>query len=336
MIENLTAIVAGIALLVWSADRFVMGAAATAQYLKVSPLVIGLVIMGFGTSAPELMVSSLAAWQGSPGIGIGNAIGSNIANIALVLGVTAMILPIAVRSEILRREFPILLVVTGACGLMLLDYSLDRLDGAILLFSLVILMVWLIQNSKEERRNEQFSTEVVSDISDEIPGQFSLKSALLWTFTGLVVLLLSSRLIVWAAVEIAHLFEISELIIGLTIIAIGTSLPELASSITAARKHEHDMAVGNIIGSNLFNILGVLALPGLIAPGAIERAVLSRDFIVMAALTLLLFLMATLLKGREVSIGSHPVAEKTIGRIEGGILLTCFFGYLVLLYQQIS
>ncbi len=324
MIENLIAIVSGIALLIWSADRFVIGAAATAQYLKVSPLVIGLVIMGFGTSAPELMVSSLAAWEGSPGIGIGNAIGSNIANIALVLGATALILPIGVRSEILRREFPILLVVTGACGLMLIDYSLDRWDGAILLLSLFLLMTWLIQNSKEEPTSDPFSSEVTSEIHDEIPADFSLRGALLWTLVGLVVLLFSSRLIVWAAVEIAHTFEISELIIGLTIIAIGTSLPELAASITAARKQEHDMAVGNIIGSNLFNILGVLALPGLIAPGAIDASVLSRDFLIMALLTVALYLMSILFRSEK----------KSIGRIEGAALLTCFFGYLGLLYQQ--
>ncbi len=324
MLENLIAIISGIALLIWSADRFVIGAAATAQYLKVSPLVIGLVIMGFGTSAPELMVSSLAALEGSPGIGIGNAIGSNIANIALVLGATALILPIGVRSEILRREFPILLVVTGGSGLMLLDYSLDRWDGAILLLSLVLLMSWLIQSSKERATDDPFSSEVVSEIHDEIPAHFSLRGALLWTLVGLVVLLFSSRLIVWAAVEIAHAFEISELIIGLTIIAIGTSLPELAASITAARKQEHDMAVGNIIGSNLFNILGVLALPGLIMPGAIDPSVLSRDFLIMALLTVALYLMSTLFKSEK----------KSIGRIEGAILLTCFFGYLGLLYQQ--
>ncbi len=329
MIENLIAITAGIAILVWSADRFVMGAAATAQHFNISPLVIGLVIMGFGTSAPEMMVSSLAAIEGSPGIGIGNALGSNIANIALVLGVTAMILPIAVRSEILRREFPILIFVTGGCGLMLLDYSLDRLDGAILLFSLVLLMVWLIQNGQESAARDSLSPEV----NEEIP-QLPIKRALFWTFAGLIALLLSSRLIVWAAVEIAHAFEVSELIIGLTIIAIGTSLPELAASITAARKREHDMAIGNIIGSNLFNILGVLALPGLIAPGMIEPEVLSRDFVVMATLTLMLFVMVRLFRNDNKPIGTEQVASKMIGRIEGALLLTCFFGYLGLLYYQ--
>ncbi|MBT7307030.1 MAG: calcium/sodium antiporter, partial [Gammaproteobacteria bacterium] len=271
MIENLIAIIAGIILLVWSADRFVHGAAATAQHMKVSPLIIGLVIMGFGTSAPEMMVSSLAALEGSPGIGIGNAIGSNIANIALVLGATALILPITIRSELLRREFPILLVVTAASGLMLIDYSLDRLDGIILLSSLFLLMGWLIQNGAEGSPAENTpNAPLEAAVSDEIPQQLALKSALLWTFTGLVVLLLSSRLIVWAAVEIAYAFEVSELVIGLTIIAIGTSLPELAASITAAKKGEHDMAIGNIIGSNLFNILAVLSLPGLIDPGPIE------------------------------------------------------------------
>ena len=320
MIENLIAIIAGIALLVWSADRFVMGAAATAEHLNVSPLVIGLVIMGFGTSAPEMMVSSLAAFEGSPGIGIGNAIGSNIANIALVLGATALIMPITVRSNILKREFPLLLVVTAGCGLMLLDYSLDRLDGIILFAGLFLLMAWLIHANREQSGDDSFPPEV----EDEIPHDMSMQTALIWTFAGLVVLLLSSRLIVWAAVEIAHTYEVSELIIGLTIIAIGTSLPELAASITAAFKQEHDMAIGNIIGSNLFNILGVLALPGLILPSVIDSEVLTRDFMIMAGLTLLLYLMSTLFKSEK----------RAIGRIEGVILLSCFFGYLGLLYQQ--
>jgi cation:H+ antiporter len=293
--------------------------------MKVSPLIIGLVIMGFGTSAPEMMVSSLAALEGSPGIGIGNAIGSNIANIALVLGATALILPITIRSELLRREFPILLVVTAASGLMLIDYSLDRLDGIILLSSLFLLMGWLIQNGAEGSPAENTpNAPLEAAVSDEIPQQLALKSALLWTFTGLVVLLLSSRLIVWAAVEIAYAFEVSELVIGLTIIAIGTSLPELAASITAAKKGEHDMAIGNIIGSNLFNILAVLSLPGLIDPGPIEAAVLSRDYLVMAGLTVLLFLMSILIKSEK----------RSIGRIEGVILLGCFLGYLGVLYQQ--
>ena len=320
MIENLIAISAGIALLVWSADRFVIGAAATAEHLNISPLVIGLVIMGFGTSAPEMMVSSLAAFEDSPGIGIGNAIGSNIANIALVLGTTALIMPIAVRSAVLKREFPLLLVVTAGCGLMLLDYSLDRLDGIILFAGLFLLMAWLIHANRETQGDDAFPAEV----EDEIPHDMTMQTALIWTLTGLVVLLLSSRLIVWAAVEIAHAFEISELVIGLTIIAIGTSLPELAASITAARKNEHDMAIGNIIGSNLFNILGVLALPGLILPSVIEPSVLTRDYLIMAGLTVMLYLMATLFKSEK----------KMIGRIEGAILLSCFVGYMGLLYQQ--
>lgn len=320
MIENLIAIFAGIALLVWSADRFVLGAAATAEHLNVSPLVIGLVIMGFGTSAPEMMVSSLAAFEGSPGIGIGNAIGSNIANIALVLGATALIMPIGVRSEILKREFPLLLLVTAGCGLMLLDYSLDRLDGVILLAGLFLLMAWLIHTNREKSEDDSFPPEV----EDKIDHDLTLKGALLWTLIGLVVLLLSSRLTVWAAVEIAQAFGISELIIGLTIIAIGTSLPELAASITAARKQEHDMAIGSIIGSNLFNILGVLALPGLILPSIIDTVVLTRDYLIMAGLTIMLYLMSTLFKSKK----------KAIGRIEGAILLACFVGYMGLLYQQ--
>ncbi len=320
MILYLVTIIAGIALLVWSADRFVDGGAASARHLQVSPLVIGLVIMGFGTSAPELMVSSLAALEGSPGIGIGNAIGSNIANIALVLGTTALILPIAVRSNILRREFPLLLVVTAACGVILYDHTLSRLEGGVLLLSLLLMMAWLIHSNKESAPVDSLLPEVDQAIDHEM----SLRLALLWTLIGLLLLLLSSRLIVWAAVGIAQQLQISELVIGLTIIAIGTSLPELAASISAALKQEHDMAIGNIIGSNLFNTLGVLALPGLIAPGTIDAMVFNRDYLLMAVLTILLFLMATRLTG----------ASRSISRLEGGLLLSIFGTYLWLLYRQ--
>ena len=327
LIIPITAIVIAIAILVWSADRFVYGAAGTAKHLKVSPLIIGLVIMGFGTSAPEMMVSSLAALEGSPSIGIGNAIGSNIANIALVLGFTALIMPITVRSEILRREFPLLLAITAATGIILMDYSLDRVDGAILLTSLIVLLFWLIQSGKSNNNSESqdsLSTEVSAELIEEIPQNLPIGWAIFWTITGFAFLLISSKVIVSSAVEIAEIFKVSELIIGLTIIAIGTSLPELAASITAARKNEHDMAIGNIIGSNLFNILGVLALPGLIAPSIIEESVLNRDFTVMLSLTVLLYLMATIFKSDS----------KSIGRIEGAILLTCFVSYLWLLFTN--
>ncbi len=320
MFEYLIAIAGGIALLVWSADRFVIGAAITARYLNVSPLVIGLVIMGFGTSAPEMMVSSLAAFEGSPGIGIGNAIGSNIANIALVLGTTALIMPIAIRSEVLRREFPVLLVVTAASGLMLLDRSLDRLDGILLFTSLLVLMTWLIRTNREHQDEDTFPPEV----EDEIPQDLSLNKAILWTLIGLILLLISSRLIVWAAVEIAHAYHVSELIIGLTIIAIGTSLPELAASITAAFKQEHDMAIGNIIGSNLFNTLAVLALPGIILPSTIAPEVLTRDYLIMALLTVALYAMSMLFKSER----------RSIGRIEGVLLLGSFLYYLWILYRE--
>jgi cation:H+ antiporter len=312
------AVLGGFVLLVWSAERFVHGAAAFAGNLGVSPLVIGMTIMGFGTSAPEMLVAGMAAGNGNPGLGVGNALGSNIANIALVLGATALIMPLSVDSRILRREYPVLFAVTLLAGALMLDGGLDMLDGSILLAGTVLLVLWMIWVSKQAPSVDDRSVDTLAtEYESELPTGLSTGLALLWVVLGLAILVASSKLLVWGAVVIARDLGVSDLVIGLTIIAVGTSLPELAASVMSAIKGEDDMAVGNIIGSNMFNLLAVLALPGLIAPSQLEPAVLQRDFPVVVALTILLFLMAYGFKG-----------PGRINRVEGGVLLACFAGYM--------
>lgn len=313
MILSWLAIFGGFALLVWSAERFVLGTSALARNMGVPPLVIGMTIMGFGTSAPEMLVAIMAATSGNPGIAIGNAIGSNIANIGLVIGATAMITPMAVSSRILRREYPILLLITLVTGILLMDNRLGRLDGIILLTGSLLLIAWLIRVAKRPHHRDPLETE----LTIEIPAGMSMARAIIWTLAGLLVLMASSRLLVWGAVQIAHSLGVSDLIIGLTIIAVGTSLPELAASVMSALKKEHDMAIGNIIGSNMFNLLSVLAMPGLIKPSNLEPAVLERDFPVMLAFTIALFIMAYGFKG-----------PGQVSRIEGGVLLAGFAAYM--------
>jgi cation:H+ antiporter len=319
MLTAIAAIIIGFILLVWSADRFVAGAAATAADLGASSLIIGLTIVGFGTSAPEILISSLSAWQGNPGLAVGNAIGSNIANMALILGAAAVIAPMVVDSGILRREMPMLVGVMLLTLLLLWDLSLSRLDGTILLLALVGVMYWLIRQSMRDG-----SDFLGGEYDEEIPHDMPMKTALMWTAVGLTVLVASSQLLVWGAVEIATWLGMSDLVIGLSIVAIGTSLPELATSVAAAMKREHGIALGNVIGSNIFNSLAVLGLPGLIAPHAIAPEVLSRDMSVQFAVTLLAIAMAARWFGRP----------GRINRTEGGILLVCFVAYQVMLFYH--
>ncbi len=310
-------VIAGLALLVWSSDRFVAGASAIAWNLGVSPLVIGLTIVGFGTSAPEMLVSAIAAWQGNPNVGVGNAIGSNIANIALILGVTALVRRIDVHSRLLRLEMPILLAVTLGAYFLLLDRVLGRLDGALLLGTLLAIMAWLVHDALTGRRHDIMAGE----FAGELPRHMPLGRAVLWFVVGLVVLLVSARMVVWGAVHIAQALGVSDLVIGLTIVAIGTSLPELSASITAALRGESDLAVGNVVGSNLFNLLAVMAMPGLITHTPVPAAVLWRDYPLMAALTLLLWLIAF----------SFVSRRPHINRAEGLLLVAGFAGYQYLL-----
>ncbi len=317
MLLPIAAIIVGLLLLIWSADRFVDGAAATARHFGMPQLLIGIVIIGFGTSAPEMIVSALSALNGNPGIALGNAYGSNITNIGLILGLTALVLPLAVNSQVLKQELPILIFVTALSAFLIMDGDVLRLDAWILLGIFFIYMGWTIFTGLRNRDDS-----LVHDVKEELQEQeyMSLAKALMWVVIGLALLMGSSQLLVWGAVEIARYFGVSDLVVGLTIVAVGTSLPELASSIAAARKNEVDLAVGNIIGSNLFNTLAVVGLAGAIAPMQIEQEVFTRDMPVMSVLTVLLLVFGFGKKGQ-------------INRIKGLILLLAYIGYNFYLFK---
>lgn len=317
MLLSSLAVIGGFILLVWGAERFVHGASATARNLGVSPLIIGLTIVGFGTSAPEMLVSGVAAWQGNPGLGVGNALGSNITNIGLILGVTAVISPFVVNSDLLRREYPLMFAIMVLALMLLVDGDLSRMDGVILIAGLGLMIFWLIRMSLRKGGPDP----LVAGYEHEIPTGMTLSTALVWTALGLVVLLVSSRLLVWGAVNIAEALGVSDLVIGLTVVAIGTSLPELAASVTSVLKKEPDIAIGNVIGSNMFNLLAVLALPGLIHPYVLEAGILDRDFPVMFGFTIALFAMA---------YGFRD--EGRITRWEGAALIIAYVAYLGILY----
>lgn len=306
------AIFVGLALLVWSADRFVEGSAVTAGHFGMPPLLIGMVVVGFGTSAPEMVVSALAALQDKPGLALGNAYGSNITNIALILGITALIAPITVHSQVMRRELPILTLITLAAAWLLFDGELSQLDawGLLTLFALVL--GWSIWSGMK-KPNDPLAAEMDAELAVHA---MPIRKAVFWLVVGLILLIISSRILVWGAVDIAIRFGVSDLIIGLTIVAIGTSLPELASSVIAARKGEHDLALGNILGSNLFNTLAVVGIAGMISPMAVADEVLVRDLPVMAGLTIALFALGYGFRG-----------PGRINRYEGAALLTVFAGY---------
>jgi cation:H+ antiporter len=228
----LLAILLGLIALVWSADRFVAGAASLARHFGMAPLLIGMLIVGFGTSAPEMLVSALASFEGASGIALGNAFGSNIANIGLIMGLTALLSPIAVHSNVLRRELPILLGVTVLVAVLLSNLMLSRLDALILLAVFAGLVFWSIRESRREK-SDALAEEIEAEAANALP----LRPAILWTIVGLALLIASSRLLVWGAVETATALGVSDLVIGLTIVAVGTSLPELASSIIAVRRN---------------------------------------------------------------------------------------------------
>jgi cation:H+ antiporter len=312
MLIAIAAILIGLGLLIWSADRFVDGASSTAGHLGMSPMLIGLTIVAFGTSAPEMLVSTMAALDNAPGLAIGNAIGSNIANIALVLGATALVSPLPIRGNLVRVELPILTIATIGAGIILLDYYLDIIDSVILLFGLVVCL-YLFKRYQQEHPEDQV----------EPLANMSLKIGIMWLVIGLIVLALGSRILVGGAIYIATNLGVSEMIIGLTIIAIGTSLPELAASVMSARKGQHGIALGNIIGSNIFNLLGVMAIPALISPVVIEADSLWRDYGLMLALTLFIF-----------AIGFKARDGGTISRFAGSLLLLVYVMYMLLLYTN--
>jgi len=317
MLWPVAAILLGILLLVWSADRFVDGASSVARNLRVPPIVIGLTIVSIGTSLPEMIVAAMAALDGNRDLGIGNALGSNIANIGLVLGVTALIMPLAVQSITLRREMPVLFLITAFAFVLMSDGELDVADGIMLIVGLVLMLIWIARIGLKDRHDP-----LVEEFTASVPDQMSMGQSVLWFMIGLLVLIASSRMVVWGAVEVAHALGVSDLIIGLTIVAIGTSLPELVASITSALKGEADLAIGNVIGSNMFNLLAVLAMPALIYPGAFASQALLRDFPIMLAFTIALFVV------------SFGLKQGRINRFEGVLLLGGFIAYLYLLFLQ--
>lgn len=331
MILSILAVVIGLVVLVWSADRFVDGAVGVAQFLGMSTFLIGMLVVGFGTSAPEMVVSILSALNDTPQLALGNAYGSNIANIALILGATAVIAPVVVKKQAMSRDIPILMFMTAMTIFLLKDGNVSFVDGIVLLVAFVVLTLFNIWLELKDKRKREKAENDENAISAESSAKVSIVKSLLWLLAGLALLIVSSRLLVWGAVNIAQALGVSDLLIGLTIVAIGTSLPELASSIAAARRGENDLAVGNVIGSNLFNTLVVVGIAAVIAPiNAMEPAVLSRDLPIMSALTLLLFLMCFPLLKCKKAAGQKEM-RFGFGRIAGAFFLMLYVGYLVLL-----
>ncbi len=322
MLTFAAAILAGLVLLIWSADLFVDGASSIARNMGISPLIVGIVIIGLGTSAPEMLVSGAAALQGDPGLGIGNALGSNITNITLVLGFTAILYVLPVHSSLLKKELPLVLATAVLAWVLLADGFFSRIDGLILIAALIIVFSWMIISAKKEATNHD---PLIEETLEELPEKLENNKAIVWTIFGLVLLLVSSKILVWGASNIASEMGISNLVIGLTIVAIGTSLPELAATISSARKGETDLAVGNIVGSNLFNTLAVLAIPGLIQPLDVPAGVLDRDMPIMIGLTIILLIF---------SFGCFKNSKYKITRSKGIILLLAFVAYEGLIFYQ--
>lgn len=312
MLGNVFLIIAGLALLILGADRFVHGAAATARNLGVPPLLIGLTIVAFATSAPEIMVSVNAAMRGDPDLAIGNAIGSNIANIGLVLGAIAVIKPIQLTSATLSREMPALLAVSLLTVSLFLDSHLSRIDGFVLLTGLVIVMVWLARLGMHSSASDPMQ----ADYEAEIPRHVKMHLAVFWLIVGLAMLLGGAELLVDGAIGVARLMNVSEVVIGITVVAFGTSVPELTVSLVSALRGEYGLAIGNIVGSNIFNLLAVIGVAAAIHPAALAPSVLSLHIFVMVAFTLVLFAMTYDYDGKSV-----------MNRVEGFALLTAFISY---------
>lgn len=319
MITQILILIAGFTLLVWGADRFILGASATAKHTGMPPLLVGLTFVALGTSFPELMVSLVAALKGTPELAVGNALGSNIVNIGLVLGLTAIICPVMVNSKFIKREFPIVFIILLIVGLMLWDYKLDRFEGVILFAGLAGYVAWLVYQALASNGDEVLTQEYSKQLDEQL---ISLPKALFWFILGGILLYFSAQMVVNSGVFIARAMGVSDVVIGLTIVALGTSLPELMATLVAALKREFDIAVGNVIGSNIFNLLGVLGLPALISPAYFKPEIFTRDYAIMLLLTVLLFVFA-------YGFNKKP---GQINRWEGALLLFVYFGYLGILY----
>ncbi|MDE1477142.1 calcium/sodium antiporter [Xenorhabdus bovienii] len=317
MFLTIALLITGLILLVYGSDRLVYGAAVFARSLKIPPYIVGLTIMGIGTSLPELMVSITAAQDGLPNMAIGNAIGSNITNLLLITGAASLIRPITVKSDILRRELPLMLLITAFVGYILAGSYLSRLDGIVLLLTALFFIALMIKMTTVSQDDGLDS--YMQERDAELPVEGNKGIALLWVVLGLIILPISTRMVIDNAAVVARIYGISELIIGLTILAVGTSLPELATSIAAAIKGENDMAMGNIIGSNVFNITLVLGIPGILSPSVISPQAFSRDFWVMMAASVLFTIFCLGRKHR-------------LNRLNGVLLLGCFIAYFVVLF----
>ncbi|WP_076918907.1 calcium/sodium antiporter [Pseudoalteromonas sp. SK18] len=322
MVTSFVILILGFAALVWSADRFVYGAAALAKNFGVPTLIVGLTVVAMGSSAPEMMVSASAALANKTDTAVGNAVGSNITNILLVLGITALLRPLSVSSSTLRREIPLVLLVSIATWYIFSDNYFSFFEGAALLFGFVVFIGGLIFVSLRAKNQDD---PFVSEACDEVPDNVPTKKAVFWLVVGIILLPVSSHFLVGSAVDIAKYFGLSDLVIGLTIIAIGTSLPELAASIAGVLKNEDDLALGNIVGSNIFNILAVLPLAGLINPSVIDASVANRDVIIMIGATLALIAMSLNFRG-----------QRRINRLEGGLLIVAFMIYQGYIFSQVG
>lgn len=320
MLEAIAFLIIGLVFLVWSADKLVYGAAALARNFGISPLVIGMTILAMGSSAPEMMVSATAALDGKTDTAVGNVLGSNIANIALILGITALIKPLSISSGVIRRELPLMIGVTLLAGALLWDNHLGFYEGVLLFVLFAAFLFAMLQISRSEKKNGDAFLE---EQESEVPEGVSNPKAAMWVVVGLIILPLAANMLVDNAVVIAKFFGMSDLVIGLTIIAVGTSLPELAASLAGVMKGEDDMAVGNIIGSNVFNILAVMGIPGILNPSVLSEFAMGRDFWVMLGVSLLLVVMA---------LGK----SRSVNRIEGGVLIVTFVAYQAYLLMNMS
>ena len=324
MLIAAAAILAGFIILIWSADLFVSGAASIAESMGMSPIVIGLTIVSLGTSAPEVLVSIISSLSGAGELAVGNAIGSNIANTGMVLGITILIVPMCVHHRCMRQEVPALLIVTLGVGLLLIDGVISRLDGYIMMGVLFLILFQMV-------RSQSADTSLVEEAEEEpLPHLRPIRAWITFAI-GLTLLIASSRLLVWGAISIAQQWGVSELVIGLTIVAIGTSLPELAATMASALRGHTEIALGNIIGSNLFNLLGVMSIPGIINGEHLAPAVFHRDYAAMAGITLLLAAGIQFGKRRKAA----PEGHSYLGRSMGALLLSLYGGYYYWLYQTI-
>lgn len=322
MVTSFVILIIGFAALVWSADRFVYGAAALAKNMGIPTLIIGLTVVAMGSSAPEMMVSASAALAGKTDTAVGNAVGSNITNILLVLGVTALLRPLSVSSMTLKREMPLVLLISVAAWYVFSDNYFSFAEGIALMIAFAVFIGGLVIVSLRAKNQDD---PFVSEACEDVPNDVSTKSAIFWLIIGMILLPVSSNFLVESAVDIAKYFGLSDLVIGLTIIAIGTSLPELAACIAGGLKNEDDLALGNIVGSNIFNLLAVLPLAGIINPSIIDPSAANRDALIMIAATVVLIAMSLNFKG-----------ARRINRVEGGLLLVAFIAYQGYIFSQVG